>query len=274
MGMSTPETLHDSVDIAAPPERVWSLVTDLARMAPWSPQVVKSFVSRGPVQLGTRAFNVNRKGLLVWPTRSKVVVFEPHREFAFRVKDNATIWAFVLEPATRRRCRRHPAGAGASRPRRHHPPLHPAPGRRARWRRVLHRRAARRHAPDARADQGRGRGLTAPVPDPTPAVVLLLVRVSTRGTGHSTAEDGSQRRERAGQQRPAPAASRGCHVDRLDAGCGATHVDGGPGQQGDKTRMSDDLRWGRRSDLRDASSDQEGSPRRSHGPLDVRFTAT
>lgn len=96
--MSTPETLQDSVDIAAPPERVWSLVTDLARMAAWSPQVVKSFVSRGPVQLGTRALNVNRKGLLVWPTRSKVVVFEPHREFAFRIKDNATIWAFVLEP--------------------------------------------------------------------------------------------------------------------------------------------------------------------------------
>jgi hypothetical protein len=34
----------------------------------------------------------------VWPTRAKVVRFEPHREFAFRVKDNFTIWSFTLEP--------------------------------------------------------------------------------------------------------------------------------------------------------------------------------
>ncbi|WP_249423853.1 SRPBCC family protein [Nocardioides coralli] len=96
--MTTTETeLEQSIHIAATPERVWSLVTDLSRMARWSPQVVHSFV-RGPVQLGTRAINLNRRGLLFWPTRSKVVVFEPHREFAFRVKDNATIWAFVLEP--------------------------------------------------------------------------------------------------------------------------------------------------------------------------------
>ena len=95
--MSQVETLQDSVDIAAPPERVWSLVTDLPRMASWSPQVVRTFV-RGPMERGTRAVNLNRRGLLFWPTRTKVVAFEPHREFAFRVKDNGTIWAFVLEP--------------------------------------------------------------------------------------------------------------------------------------------------------------------------------
>ena len=66
-------------------------------MASWSPQVVRTFV-RGPVELGTHALNLNRRGPLVWPTRSKVVAFEPHREFAFRIKDNAVIWAYVLEP--------------------------------------------------------------------------------------------------------------------------------------------------------------------------------
>lgn len=95
--MNEIDQLHASVDIAAPPERVWSLVTDLQRMASWSPQVLKTFV-RGPVRQGTRAFNINRRGLLVWPTRSKVVAFEPHREFAFQILDNAAIWAFVLEP--------------------------------------------------------------------------------------------------------------------------------------------------------------------------------
>ncbi len=98
--MSHVETLQSSVDIAATPERVWSLVTDLPRMASWSPQVVRTVVRGGPVQQGTRALNLNRKGLLLWPTRSKVVIFEPHREFGFRVKDNGAIWAFVLEPVT------------------------------------------------------------------------------------------------------------------------------------------------------------------------------
>lgn len=95
--MSHTETLRESIEIEATPERVWSLITDLPRMASWSPQVVRTFV-RGPVGRGTRALNVNRRGPLVWPTRSKVVIFEPHREFAFRVLDNAVIWSFVLEP--------------------------------------------------------------------------------------------------------------------------------------------------------------------------------
>ena len=89
--------LHETVDVAAPPERVWALVTDLPRMASWSPQGVKTFV-RGPVGLGTRAFHVNRTGWKVWPTRSKVVRFEPHRDFAFRIKDNGVIWSYALEP--------------------------------------------------------------------------------------------------------------------------------------------------------------------------------
>jgi uncharacterized protein YndB with AHSA1/START domain len=96
--MSTYEPLlEESIEVEAPPAKVWSLLTDLPRMSSWSPQVVKTVV-RGPVRLGTRSYNLNRRGLLFWPTRSKVVRFEPHQEFAFRVKDNATIWSFSLEP--------------------------------------------------------------------------------------------------------------------------------------------------------------------------------
>ncbi|WP_432477935.1 SRPBCC family protein [Nocardioides sp. GXQ0305] len=89
--------LHESVDVAAPPERVWALVTDLPRMASWSPQGVRTFV-RGRVGLGTRALNINRSGWKVWPTRSTVVRFDPHRDFAFRIKDNGVIWSYGLEP--------------------------------------------------------------------------------------------------------------------------------------------------------------------------------
>jgi uncharacterized protein YndB with AHSA1/START domain len=93
------EALEETVEVDAPPAKVWSLVSDVARMASWSPQVVKTFVrGGGPVQLGTRTLNINHLGLLVWPTQAKVVRFEPHREFAIRVKDNFTIWSFTLEP--------------------------------------------------------------------------------------------------------------------------------------------------------------------------------
>ena len=88
--------LEESIDIDAPPVRVWSLVSDLGRMSKWSPQVVKTVVRGRPLQLGTTMVNVNRRGPLVWPTRAKVVRFEPHREIAFRIKDNRTIWSFSL----------------------------------------------------------------------------------------------------------------------------------------------------------------------------------
>ncbi|MDT0202437.1 SRPBCC family protein [Nocardioides sp. AE5] len=90
--------IEESIEVKAEPAKVWSLVTDLPRMASWSPQVAKTIVRGGPVRLGTRAININRRGPLVWPTRSKVVRFEENKEFAFRIKDNATIWSFNLEP--------------------------------------------------------------------------------------------------------------------------------------------------------------------------------
>ncbi len=98
--MSTREQanpLAETVDISAPPERVWDLVSDLTRIAQWSPQVVKTF-ARGPVKEGSRALNINRAGWKLWPTRSKVVRFEPCREIAFYIPDNGSTWSFQLEP--------------------------------------------------------------------------------------------------------------------------------------------------------------------------------
>ena len=41
--------------------------------------------------------NLNRRGLLVWPTQSEVVRFAPEKEIAFRVKENFTVWSYELE---------------------------------------------------------------------------------------------------------------------------------------------------------------------------------
>ncbi len=90
--------LEDSIDIDAPPEKVWALVADIERMASWSPQVVSSTVDGDVVGLGTTFVNENHQDDLVWQTYAKVVRFDPPREFAFKVKENRLIWSFELQP--------------------------------------------------------------------------------------------------------------------------------------------------------------------------------
>ncbi|MFD6855772.1 SRPBCC family protein [Rhodococcus sp. NPDC060090] len=92
------KTLEATIDVAADPDRVWSVVSDLQRMGEWSPQCRKMIVRGGSVGPGTSTININRKGVLVWPTTSKVLTFEPGRELRFRVNENRSIWSFVLEP--------------------------------------------------------------------------------------------------------------------------------------------------------------------------------
>lgn len=47
---------------------------------------------------GTRLLNLNHKGLLLWPTRSRVVRCEEGREIAWKIAENGTTWSFTLEP--------------------------------------------------------------------------------------------------------------------------------------------------------------------------------
>ena len=95
--------IEDSIEIDADPAKVWSLVTDIPRMSQWSPQVVRSTVKGGEVRLGATFANLNKQGFKRWPTNGKVVRYTPPTgagkgEFAFRIKENKSIWAFDLEP--------------------------------------------------------------------------------------------------------------------------------------------------------------------------------
>jgi uncharacterized protein YndB with AHSA1/START domain len=89
--------LEASIDIAAPADEVWALVSDLGRMAEWSPQVT-SVRPKGEPGLGMRFTNLNRAGELEWATHGEVVRFEPGRELAFRIEENWTVWSFSLSP--------------------------------------------------------------------------------------------------------------------------------------------------------------------------------
>ena len=90
--------LEASTEISAPPSEVWALVSDLRNMPRWSPQCRKTIVRGGVVRERTKVININRRGLLFWPTQAMVTEFVPGQKIAFRIKENWTIWSFELSP--------------------------------------------------------------------------------------------------------------------------------------------------------------------------------
>jgi uncharacterized protein YndB with AHSA1/START domain len=89
--------LQTQIDINAPVDKVWELITDTRRMPEWSPQCRK-MKTLGPLRQGTRTLNLNRRKRLYWTTTSTITEVIPQRKFAFRVNTNNTIWSYELEP--------------------------------------------------------------------------------------------------------------------------------------------------------------------------------
>lgn len=92
-----PKDLEASIEIDAPPERVWAVVSDLERMPEWSPQCRWTKVFGTP-RAGAWSVNLNRAGRRYWPTTGRIVRYEPGRAIAFRINENKMTWAFDLEP--------------------------------------------------------------------------------------------------------------------------------------------------------------------------------
>ena len=89
--------LKAEIEINAPVAKVWSLVSDPSRMPQWSPQC-RIMKALGPILPGTRTINLNRRGLLFWPTTSVITEVVPERKFAFRIPINTSVWSYELEP--------------------------------------------------------------------------------------------------------------------------------------------------------------------------------
>ena len=89
--------LQTQIDIDAPVDKVWELITDTRRMPEWSPQC-RMMRALGPLRQGTRTLNLNRRNRLYWTTTSTITELVPQRKFAFRVNTNNTIWSYELEP--------------------------------------------------------------------------------------------------------------------------------------------------------------------------------
>ncbi|HXH77589.1 SRPBCC family protein [Nocardioides sp.] len=91
--------LEQSIDITAPVNDVWELVSDVRRMPDWSPQVTSTRLRSGfeTCALGAQFTNRNVHGELEWTTHAEIVRFEPEQELAFRVEENWAVWSFHLE---------------------------------------------------------------------------------------------------------------------------------------------------------------------------------
>ncbi|MEH3142534.1 MAG: SRPBCC family protein [Mycobacterium kyogaense] len=89
--------LQAQIDINAPVSTVWKLVSDVERMPQWSPQC-RWMKAIGGVRQGARTINMNRRGMLFWPTTSRITEYVPEKKLAFKVNENNTVWSYELEP--------------------------------------------------------------------------------------------------------------------------------------------------------------------------------
>ena len=93
-----------TLEMAAPPERVYGLISDVTRMGEWSPECHRCEWTDGAIgpAVGARFRGHNHIGPIRWSTTSKVVAAEPGREFAFTVvlgDREETRWRYRLEPS-------------------------------------------------------------------------------------------------------------------------------------------------------------------------------
>lgn len=103
-------TAEVSIEVGAPAERVYGLVSDLPRMGEWSPECVKCTWRGGAsgAAPGARFTGHNRLGRRRWRTNGRVVAAEPSRELMFDISSvglPVARWSYVIEPTGDGSCR-------------------------------------------------------------------------------------------------------------------------------------------------------------------------
>ena len=85
--------------VDAPPAVVWETLADVARMGEWSPELVTMRpLLPGGLRVGQQYLGINRRGVVVWPTRSVVAELEPGRLLSWDTRTSGARWIWELEP--------------------------------------------------------------------------------------------------------------------------------------------------------------------------------
>jgi uncharacterized protein YndB with AHSA1/START domain len=90
-------------EVAASPDTVYAMVSDVTRMGSWSPETTACRWiggATGPA-VGVRFRGTNKRGPLLWQTTCTVTAAEPGRRFAFDVAFGPAAvasWAYDIEP--------------------------------------------------------------------------------------------------------------------------------------------------------------------------------
>lgn len=94
---------EESIEIAAPPDKVWAMVADVTRMGEWSPENKGGEWIDGASApaVGARFKGRNKQGRARWSTKCLVEECEPGRIFAFATQvggKDRTRWSYRFEP--------------------------------------------------------------------------------------------------------------------------------------------------------------------------------
>lgn len=96
------DQVTETVVVGVPPAQVYAAVSDVGRMARWSPECFAVWVWSRSGGAPARFVGFNRRGLFVWFTTCRVVVADPGAEFAFVVTSfgmPVARWGYRLTPA-------------------------------------------------------------------------------------------------------------------------------------------------------------------------------
>ncbi len=97
--MGADRELRAETTIAASPDEVWAVLSDMSRMPEWSPELIRLMpLKGGGLRVGQWYLGVNRRGAVLWPTRSVVVAVEPGRSVAWDTKSSGARWIYELTP--------------------------------------------------------------------------------------------------------------------------------------------------------------------------------
>ena len=92
--------LRAETTIAASPEAVWRVLSDVRRMPDLSPELVRMIpLKPGGLRPGQWYLGLNRRKAVVWPTRSVVAEVAAGRSVAWDTKSSGARWIWELTPA-------------------------------------------------------------------------------------------------------------------------------------------------------------------------------